>query len=144
MSNCRDSILAALLLVSGGGLAFAQEDEPTEIKEVDITDAPPVAEEVCFMAREVRDFDAFDDRYVFVDGRRDAAYLLTLFAGCFGLRNANRIAISSDFSRVCSNSAATILYRDFGRMQACRIRSVESVDDKAAAEQIVERRKNGG
>ena len=144
MTNNTTAMIGAFVFVLGGSLAVAQDDEPEQVKEVDISDSPPVAQEACFNVRDVRNFDAISDRYVYVEGRRDAHYLLTMWTGCFGLRGALGIAISNDFNRVCSNSSATIAYREFGGLETCRIREVESVDDKDAAEEIVELRTDRG
>ena len=141
MSHGRVVSILALATLVGASSVCAQDEEVTEVREVDISDAPPVAEDACFNVRDIRNFDAVDDRHLIVEGRRDEFFLLTMFGTCFSLRNANGIAISNDFSRVCSNSSARIVYRDFGRMQSCRIRTVESVDSEAAAEQIIELRR---
>jgi len=140
MTSRTRAVIGAFVLVFGVGLGMAQEDDPEQVKEVDISDSPPVAEAACFNVRNVRNFTAISDRYVHVEGRRDEHYLLTMWTGCIGLRGALGIAISNDFNRVCSNSSATIAYREFGRLETCRIRTVESVDDKDAAEEIVELR----
>jgi len=141
MTSSKKLLIGIFVFALSAGLAFTQEDEPSEVKEVDISDSPPVAEAACFNVRDVRNFDAIRDRYVYVEGRRGEHYLLTMFTQCFGLRSALGIAISNDFNRVCSNSSATITYREFGQLESCRIRAVESVEDKAAAEQIVELRR---
>ena len=133
-------VIGAFIFALSAGLAFGQDDDPEQVKEVDISDSPPVAEEACFNVRSVRNFDAITDRYVYVEGRSDEHYLSTMWAQCFGLRSALGIAISNDFSRVCSNRSARITYRDFGRLQACTVRTVESVESKSAAEEIVELR----
>jgi hypothetical protein len=109
-------------------------------KEVDAADAPPEAEEACFYVRDIDDFDAFSDEFVFVEGRSDENYLLTMWAGCFGLEGAVGIAVSSPMSRVCSTSGAEIRYRGLGRLETCRIRAVEAVASKQVAESLVEQR----
>ena len=101
----------------------------------------PVAEPACFNVRTASNFNALSNRHVYVEGRRDEHYLLTMFNVCFGLRNAFGIALSNDFSRVCSNTGATIYYRDFGRMEACRVGDVEAVASREAAREIVELRR---
>ena len=100
----------------------------------------PVAEQACFNARTATNFSALSRRHVYVQGRRNEHYLLTMFNVCFGLRNASGIAIENTLSRVCSNTGATIYYRDFGRLEACRVSEVESVASRQAAQEIVELR----
>jgi hypothetical protein len=85
------------------------------------------------MVREVQSYDAFDDRHVAIETIRDESYLLTLDNVCFGLDTAIRIAISNDFNRVCSDDLAVITYRDFNRLDTCRILNVERVADHEAA-----------
>jgi hypothetical protein len=99
------------------------------------------AEPACFNARAATNFSALSNTHVYVQGRQDQHYLLTMFNGCFGLRSASGIALSSDLSRICSNTSATIYYRDFGRLEACRVRDVESVAGRDAAREIVQLRR---
>jgi hypothetical protein len=139
---------AAAALV--GAFAVAQEDAPgvqpegdanaVAEKEVDATEISPGAEEACFIVRDIDNFHAFSDEFVFVEARSDDNYLLTMWPGCFALEGALGIAISSPMSRVCSTSGAEIRYRGFGRLETCRIRVVEAVESKEAAESLAEQR----
>ncbi len=133
-------LFLSVVMALGSGKTLAQDDDSDDVTRIDVTDAPPPAEEACFNVRAVRSFDAITDMYIYVRARRDEHYLLTMFSGCFGLRGALGIGISNVFSRVCSNDNATIVYRDFGRRETCRIRRVESVSSKEAAEELVELR----
>jgi hypothetical protein len=121
--------------------AEAAEDANAAEKQVDAADAPPEAEEACFYVRDIDDFDALSDEFVLVEGRGDENYLLTMWAGCFGLEGAVGIAVSSPMSRVCSTSGAEIRYRGLGRLETCRIRAVEAVESKEVAEALVEQRR---
>jgi hypothetical protein len=125
----------------GAPEAESVEDANDAEKEVDAADAPPEVEDACFYVRDIDDFDALGDEFVFVEGRGDENYLLTMWAGCFGLEGAVGIAVSSPMIRVCSTSGAEIRYRGLGRLETCRIRVVESVASKEAAEALVEERK---
>ena len=136
-------------------LAVAQEGEPareptaedaantTAEKTIDASFAPPAAEEACFLVRDIDDFDALSDELVFVEGRGNDNYLLTMWPGCFGLKGALGIAVSSPMSRVCSTSGAEIRYRGLGRLEICRIRLVEAIESKEAAEALLEQRSAG-
>ena len=44
-------------------------------------------------------------------------------------------------SQVCSNGFGEIVYRDMGRMESCRIGTIESVASKEDAEGLVKDRK---
>jgi hypothetical protein len=134
MNYGRSLLLGCALSVLTTGLAQDGAEKP---KEVEIGGGPPPSEEACFNVREVRNFDAFDDEFIYVEGRGDQHFLLTTFRGCIGLRDSLRIAISNDFSRVCSNSFASVTYRGLGELETCRIRRVEAVEDKDAAEVLV-------
>jgi hypothetical protein len=119
----------------------ARDDAETDVTEVDAASIPPTAEEGCFNVREVRNFDALSNEFVFVEGRGDEMFLLTMFSNCIGLRDSFEIAIQSRMSRVCSNSSADIRYRGLDRgLDTCQIVKVEKVDDKAAAEALAESR----
>jgi hypothetical protein len=118
---------------------FAQQGEQSA-EQIEIDATRPFAEEACFIVREVRDFDPMSDGFIFLEGRRDENYLLTMFPGCIGLRGARGIGISSAMSRVCSNSGAEVRYRGLGQSQTCPIVAVEAVESKADAEALVEQR----
>jgi len=100
----------------------------------------PPAAEACFNVRDVLSFDALHDKFVYVSCRHGRHFLLTMENICLGLRNSLAIAVSNDFNRVCSQDGATITYRGLGRTARCIILQVEAVDDKAAAQALVERR----
>lgn len=148
--------VTACLLGAASIATFAQSDRAAsqdgdardaarEPREVDIdAGGEPPAEEACFNVRGVRSFSALDDRYVYIEGRRDEHFLLTMVTGCFGLENSFQIAVSNQLSRVCSTDFGKITYRGLsGRAETCSIRRVEAVEDRTAAEQLVEIRKRG-
>jgi hypothetical protein len=94
----------------------------------------------CFNVRNVRRYSALHERYVYVRVRNNEHYLLTLERPCMGLEFATGIAISNDFSRVCSDTLAFITFQDGGRLDRCTIVRVEAVADKAMAERVVKNR----
>ena len=59
---------------------------------------------------------------------------------CQGLQNSLAVAVASGFNRVCSNDRATLTYRDFDRTRLCVILSVEAVETRTAAQNLVARR----
>jgi hypothetical protein len=136
--------LFAALAAAQEGVSETKPAEGADVaseKEVDAANVPPGAEEACFYVRDIDDFDALSDGFVLVEGRGDENYLLTMWAGCFGLEGAIGIAVSSPMSRVCSTSGAEIRYRGLGRLETCRIRAVEAVESKEVAEALVEQRR---
>ena len=100
----------------------------------------PPAAKACFNVRDVLSFDALHDKFVYVRCRHGRHFLLTMENICLGLRNSLAIAVSNDFNRVCSQDRATITYQGLGRTARCLILRVEAVDDRAAAQKLVERR----
>lgn len=138
----RTTLFASALLTATAGLA---QDRRDAAREVEIAGDAPPAEETCFNVREVRNFSGLDDRYVYLETLRDEHFVLTMFPGCFGLEDAIQIAISNQLSRVCSVDTAKITYRGLGGdLESCPIRRVEAVEDRAAAEALVESRKRAG
>ena len=96
--------------------------------------------EICFNVLDVRSFDALADRFVYLRCLRGKHYLLTMEPACLGLQNSLAVAVSSGFNRVCSHDRAGLTYRNFDRPARCGIVRVEAVDDRAAAQVLVERR----
>ncbi len=128
--------------------AWAQDESGTdaaasEVEEVVIdVNAPPSTEPGCFSVRRVRNFSPLSNGALYVDGGGSNHFLLTMDRNCFGLRSAEYIAIDNHMDRVCSNSQARITYRGVGRsLESCRIRTVEAVEDRAAARTIAEARR---
>jgi hypothetical protein len=111
-----------------------------ELTTADDAQADKAEERVCFNNRQVRSFDSLNDRYVFVEAGGSKNYLLTMRNHCSGLANAHNIAIRDTTSRVCDNGFAEIIYRDLGRVQRCRIGSIERVQNKDAARALVAER----
>jgi hypothetical protein len=135
----RTAIFAGALLAVTAVLA---QDGANDAREVEIAGDEPPSEEACFNVREARNFSALDDRYVYLETLRDEHFLLTMFPGCFGLESSIQIAISNQLNRVCSIDTAKITYRGIGGdPETCSIRRVEAVEDRSAAEALVEARK---
>jgi hypothetical protein len=129
--------LAALLVLT---TALAQDDADPP-PQVDITGGPPPSEEACFFVRNIRSFSSFDDRHIYLEGRRSEHFLLTMYPGCIGLSGAIDIALSNELNRVCSIDSATVTYRALGQLQTCNVRQVEAVEDRDAAKALAEFRK---
>ena len=132
--------------------AWAQDESGTEAgadaaaseaKEVVIdANARPSAEPGCFSVRRVRKFSPLSNRALYIDGGGSNHVLLTRDRNCFSLRSAEDIAIDNHTDRVCSRSQARGTYRGVGRsLESCRIRTVEAVENRAAARTIAEARR---
>ena len=115
----------------------------SEVEEIKIDpNARPSAEPGCFSVRRVRNFSPLINRALYIDGGGSNHFLLTMDRNCFGLRSAEDVAIDNHTDRVCSNSQARVTYRGVGRsLESCHIRTVEAVEDRAAARTIAEARR---
>jgi|TARA_B110000116_G_C16772015_1_gene553832 hypothetical protein len=133
------------------GPAFSQQASKNEnivsdkVKEIEIdANAPPLTEAGCFSIRGIHNFSSLHDQYLYVEGRGNSHYILTMDRRCLGLRNAREIAIENHRDRVCSNSQARVSYRGVGgRMDTCGIRIIEKLEDKNAARTLMEIRTLG-
>jgi len=139
-------LLAALVLAAAACVSPAGADEEgasadgAGAAQIDIGDLPPPAEETCFYSRDIDRFTALSDSFVLVEDRGVAHYLLTLLPGCVGVDRSLRIALISDLQRVCANAAPRIGYDGPGGPETCPIIKIEAVEDRAAAERLVEMR----
>jgi hypothetical protein len=112
----------------------------TSTKKVDTSSSGPDTNEACFDVRRVDSFSPLHERFVYVRAGSDEHYLLTMDRYCTGLPYAIGIRLSGDFSRVCSDTGATITYMYAGNPTTCRILHVESTASKEAAQKRVEDR----
>jgi hypothetical protein len=99
-----------------------------------------LAREACFNVRRVDSFAPLHERYVYVRVGKDEHYLLTLDRPYIGLPSAAGIAIVGDFSRICSDTGASLGFSEFSRPVLCRIVRVEAVPYREEAERLVHRR----
>ena len=124
--------LALILLCP---LAFAQEDNAEEV------DSEGAEARVCVSTRLIDGFDALTDEHIFIDARGNDYYLFTMKRRCIGLRSARGIAIKDPMNRVCSKGFAEVIYRDMGRdFQSCMIDTIEKVESKDAARELIKQR----
>ena len=126
--------LLILILAMSVGSAFAEEAD-------DDADEEEAVQKVCVNKRSINSFDAIDDEHVYIKASSNKHFLFTMQRRCSGLRHANGIGIKDTMSQVCSKSFGEIVYRDMGRMESCRIDTIESVASKEDAEGLVEDRK---
>ena len=126
--------LLILVVTMGATNAFAEDADEEAAEE-------EVVERVCVNKRSINSFDAIDDEHVYIKVSVNDHYLFTMQRRCTGLRHANGIGIKDTMSQVCSNGFGEIVYRDMGRVQSCRIDTIESVASKEDAEWLVKDRK---
>ena len=109
-----------------------------------IADMPLTRADVaCVNVRNINSYDSIDDEHLYVKVQGEPRHLLfTMDANCFGLNNAQAIAVKDRFTRVCSDTFGEVVYRDMARgLESCRIRNIEAVASKDDANQLVEARK---
>ena len=101
-------------------------------------------EKVCLNSNLVRNFDALSDEHIFVEERNKEFYLLTMRNRCFDLRHAHTIALKDVSSRICSDGFGEVIYRTTltGPFESCFIDTVEKVDNKNAAKELVAARQD--
>ncbi len=126
--------LLILILALSATSTFADEAE-------DEAEEAQAAERVCVNRRNINSFDAIDDEHVYIKATGNKHFLFSMQRKCFGLRNALGIGVKDTMSRVCSKGFGEIVYRDMGRLQSCRIDTIESVASKEDAQGLVEDRK---
>jgi len=142
------SFLGLILTVSGLACTSTPTAEQGQAPTAEGSSTPvvePVAPRPdlqlsCFNVRNVRRYSVLHERYVYVRVRGNEHYLLSLERPCMGLPFATGIAISNDFSRVCSDTLAYVTFKDGARLDRCTIVRVEAVADKAMAERVVKNR----
>lgn len=126
--------LLILILAMSVGNAFAEEAD-------DDADEEEAVQRVCVNKRSINSFDAIDDEHVYIKASSNKHFLFTMQRRCSGLRHANGIGIKDTMSQVCSKGFGEIVYRDMGRMQSCRIDTIEPVASKDDAKGLVKDRK---
>ena len=126
------SVVVALLTLLVNSNALAQDDGANEgVKP----------EDVCVYTRRIDNFDGLDDEHLFVEERGNENYLFTMRNRCFGLGFANGVGIKGTASRVCGDGFGEVLYRDAGgRIVSCGIDSIEVVESKEHAKDLVDER----
>ncbi len=127
--------LLILILAMGTTSAFAEEAE-------DDAEEEEAVERVCVNKRMINSFDAIDDTHVYIKAAGNKHFLFTMQRRCFGMRNAMGIGIKDTMSRVCSDGFGEIVYRDMGRIESCRIATIEAVASKEDAKGLVKDRKD--
>jgi len=127
------SLLAAIAILATAGTVADENSGDAEAAEPG---------QPCLNRRDIRNFDAMDNEHVYAEAGGGRRYLFTMEKGCFGLRGANAIGISDTTSRICANSQATITYREAARtLRRCRIRNIETVENKDAARALLAARR---
>jgi hypothetical protein len=129
-------LLGLVLTVSGLACTSTQKVDTSGSEP----GSEPAAQEACFNVRNVESFSPLHGRFVYVRLVGERHFLLTLDNVYTSLPFARGIAISQEFSRVCSDTGATLTFTDAGRSVSCRIVRVEAVDSKKAAQELVEDR----
>jgi hypothetical protein len=86
----------------------------------------------CVFQSAISSFNALDNRYVVLYGSGSrTAYLVEVAGGCFDVRTRSTLAaVDGDGNgRICGFGRDSIAYRQFGRLEQCRILSIEKLSD---------------
>jgi hypothetical protein len=86
----------------------------------------------CLFQTSISGFNALDNRYVvlYAGGQR-TAYLVEVAGACFDVKNQPMLAaVDGDGNgQICGFGRDSIAYREFGRLEQCRILSIEKLSD---------------
>ncbi len=93
--------------------------------------------DVCVFQSSITGFKPLDDRYVVLyDGAGNkGAYLAEITPGCFDLSHQVTLAaIDGDGNgQICGYGRDSIAYEQFGRMESCRVMTLERLTDERLA-----------
>ena len=101
-------------------------------------------ERVCIDRRQINSLGALEnDDHAFANVSTDRYYLLSVQKGCLALRFVQGIAIADNARRVCGDgfSFLTYVHPEFGP-QRCRVVRIDSVENKKAAIELIEKRES--
>ena len=98
-------------------------------------------DKVCVSVRTIDSFASISDREIFVTARTKDSYVFTVMGVCQGLRSANAIAVADSMGRICSDGFGRVVFRDMGRKQSCRVKSIDAVAGLDEAKALAESRK---
>ncbi len=83
---------------------------------------------------------AVTNDYVYVESRSDK-FLMTMSRGCAALERGYNIRFKTNRRRVCSNNRASLEYEDLQiTMPACRIRTIDAVENWNEAQALMVRK----
>ncbi len=86
----------------------------------------------CVFDSAISGFKAIDDRHIalYASGRRKA-YVAEISGACFDVKHQNTLAtVDGDGNgQICGFGRDSIAYRAFGRVESCRIISMEALTD---------------
>ena len=86
----------------------------------------------CLFQSSITGFNALDNRYIVLyGGSRRSAYLVEVAGGCFDVNNQPTLAaVDGDGNgQICGFGRDSIAFRQFGRLEQCRILSMEQLSD---------------
>ena len=123
-------LLLAACVSSGPESQLGKEDKAPKRIEMSRTSD-------CVFQSTISDFHAIDDRYVVLYGMgRNKAYLAEIAGGCFDVDSQVTLA-SVDGDRngqICGFGRDSLAYRNFGRLENCRILGMEQLSDERRVE----------
>jgi hypothetical protein len=117
------SVCLAVVLGAAGHLAAAQDT---------------AEKKTCVNKREINAVTPLDDAHALVKASASRYYLFSLEKACQGFHVARKIALFDGTTRVCGDGSTLLSfeYPSLGPMR-CRIEKIDSVADRAAAEELI-------
>ncbi len=130
----RRTRLLAVAVVAGLGLAGCASSQPT--------DAASATDRVCVRVQQINSYEPIGDHHVVIKVSVSKRYLLTLEEICTGLNFARGITIADTSTQVCNDGFSFLAFQQPGHgARRCRIINLEEVENREAAEALVESRK---
>jgi hypothetical protein len=126
------ALLAALTLLVLAACATTSPDPESGAKRAPDQNRKMVRTTDCVFENSISSFNALDNRYVVLyGGGGRTAYLVEVAGGCFDVKNRPTLAtVDGDGNgQICGFGRDSIAYREFGRLEQCRILSIEKLSD---------------
>lgn len=126
------ALLAALTFLALAACTTTARDPESGAKRAPDQNRKMVRTTDCVFENSISSFNALDNRYVVLyGGGGRTAYLVEVAGGCFDVKNRPALATvdGDDNGQICGFGRDSIAYREFGRLEQCRILSIEKLSD---------------
>ena len=125
------SLISVLATVAGCSTTGTTADESSS------------SDKVCVSVRTIDSFASISNKEIFVTARTNDSYVFTVSGVCQGLRSANAIGVADSMGRICGDGFGSVVFRDMGRKQSCRVKSIDAVANLDEAKALAASRKPG-
>jgi len=126
------ALLSAMSFLALAACATTAPDPASGSKRIPEQNRKMVRTTDCVFQSSISGFNALDSRYVVLyGGGSRTAYLAEVSGGCFDVKNQSTLAaVDGDGNgQICGFGRDSLAYREFGRVEQCRILSMEKLSD---------------